>query len=209
MEPSADQPSASSTVPRLSADGSVTRASIRPITRLARRCCGRRRLLRNIAHRCALTAIIAAPSNASTVAGPGSNNRCVPSTSDRFPPDDSSEAGHWEGDLIIGKDQQSAIGTLVERQTRYVRLLHLHHRDGETLHDALRARSAICHLRCGDRSNGTKGPRWHGTLRSPRRSERRSTSATQPHRVATLTGNDHVIGTSVRLISRGMMTSPP
>jgi transposase, IS30 family len=57
-----------------------------------------------------------------------------------FPPHDRSQAGHWEGDLIIGKDQQSAIGTLVERQTRLVRLLHLSQRDGETLHDALRAR---------------------------------------------------------------------
>lgn len=57
-----------------------------------------------------------------------------------FSPEDRGEAGHWEGDLIIGKDQQSAIGTLVERQTRLVRLLHLPQRDGDTLHDALRAR---------------------------------------------------------------------
>jgi IS30 family transposase len=57
-----------------------------------------------------------------------------------FPPDNRAEAGHWEGDLIIGKDQPSAIGTLVERQTRLARLLHLPHRDGDTLHDALRAR---------------------------------------------------------------------
>jgi IS30 family transposase len=59
-----------------------------------------------------------------------------------FPPEDRSEAGHWEGDLIIGKDQGSAIGTLVERQTRMVRLLHMPQRDGDTLHDALKARMA-------------------------------------------------------------------
>ena len=59
-----------------------------------------------------------------------------------FQPQDRSQAGHWEGDLIIGKDQGSAIGTLVERQTRTVRLLHMPYRDSDTLHDALRARMA-------------------------------------------------------------------
>jgi transposase, IS30 family len=57
-----------------------------------------------------------------------------------FQPGDRTEPGHWEGDLIIGKDQRSAIGTLVERKTRLVRLLHLPRRDGDTLHDALKAR---------------------------------------------------------------------
>jgi IS30 family transposase len=55
-----------------------------------------------------------------------------------FPPEGRSEAGYWEGDLIIGKDQQCAIGTLVERQTRLVRLLHLPRRDSDALHKALR-----------------------------------------------------------------------
>jgi IS30 family transposase len=57
-----------------------------------------------------------------------------------FAPDDRTQPGHWEGDLIIGKDQGSAIGTLVERQTRMLRLLHLPSRDGDALHLALRAR---------------------------------------------------------------------
>ena len=57
-----------------------------------------------------------------------------------FQPEDRSEAGNWEGDLIIGKDQRSAIGTLVERTTRVVRLLHLRQRDGDSLHEALKTR---------------------------------------------------------------------
>ena len=39
-----------------------------------------------------------------------------------FAPEDRSEAGRWEGGVIIGKDQHSAIGTLVGRTTRVVRL---------------------------------------------------------------------------------------
>lgn len=39
--------------------------------------------------------------------------------------DDRSIPGHWEGDLIVGKDSKSAIGTVVERHSGYVLLIWL------------------------------------------------------------------------------------
>jgi transposase, IS30 family len=56
-----------------------------------------------------------------------------------FDPTDRSQAGHWEGDLIIGKNQGSAIGTLIERQTRTIHLLYLPDRDVDALRDAITA----------------------------------------------------------------------
>ena len=53
--------------------------------------------------------------------------------------EDRAVPGHWEGDLLVGKDNGSAIGTLVERTTRFTLLLHLDDQTAATVRDAIEA----------------------------------------------------------------------
>ena len=43
------------------------------------------------------------------------------------------EVGHWEGDLMIGTGQKSAIGTIVERKTRYTFIVKIENRKSKTV----------------------------------------------------------------------------
>jgi len=56
-----------------------------------------------------------------------------------------AEPGHWEGDLITGAANRSAIGTLVERSTRFTILLHL----PGGLHTAEAVRDALVQAMAG------------------------------------------------------------
>ena len=54
--------------------------------------------------------------------------------------DDRRVPGHWEGDLLMGKRQESMIGVLVERSSRYVMLVALDNKQSDLVVAALVAK---------------------------------------------------------------------
>jgi len=56
--------------------------------------------------------------------------------------DDRAVPGHWEGDLILGLES-SAMGTLVERTTRFTLLLHLPRMDGHGIQPSVKNGPAL------------------------------------------------------------------
>ena len=93
--------------------------------------------------------------------------------------DDRVEVGHWEGDCIKGAGNRSAIGTLVERRTRFLILVHLP--DGRATAEAMQAglTATLGRLPADLRRTLTwdQGRSWHCTRRSPNRPARRCSSA--------------------------------
>ena len=61
-----------------------------------------------------------------------------------FAPEDRSEGWALGRGPHPPEDQRSASGTLVERTTRIMPLLHLGQRDGETRHEAPKTRMPTC-----------------------------------------------------------------
>jgi IS30 family transposase len=93
--------------------------------------------------------------------------------------DDRAVPGHGEGDLLIGKDCKSAVGTLVERSTRYVMLLHLPGgRDAHLVEQAMRQAITGLPAELARTITWDQASRWPTTPTSPSPPASRSTSAT-------------------------------
>jgi len=77
---------------------------------------------------------------------------------------DRVEVGHLEGDYIVGTGNRSAIGTLVERTTRQLVLVHLgHDRSAVALRGALISVFGAMPASMRRSLTGTRAKRWPAT----------------------------------------------
>jgi IS30 family transposase len=84
----------------------------------------RRELGRGMSQHLRSGCTIRRPRKAKQPLGRGRLKNMVPITARPESVEDRVEAGHWEGDLVMGK-RPSAVATLVERTTRAVKIVHL------------------------------------------------------------------------------------
>ena len=98
----------------------------------------------------------------------------------RSQPHPPSRAGFslTEGDLIVGKNQGSVIGTLVEHQTRLIRLMHLPARDADSLRTVIATALGDLPPTLVRSITRDQGIEWRATSISPPTSAHQSTFAT-------------------------------
>ncbi|GAA1470128.1 IS30 family transposase [Microbacterium thalassium] len=86
---------------------------------------GRGQLRQDLARRLSTGRVTRRSRNGSGARGPSPFKDALTISDRPAQVEDRAVPGHWEGDLILGAGGRSAIGTLVERTTRFAVLLHL------------------------------------------------------------------------------------
>lgn len=85
--------------------------------------------------------------------------------------EDRTIAGHWEGDLIVGERQQTALGILVERTTRTTLLIRVRKRDAETVRKAFARRIKCLPKQMRLSMTYDRAVKWHNTSSLRRKPE--------------------------------------
>ena len=86
--------------------------------------------------------------------------------------------GHWEGDLLMGKERDSALGTLVERTTRLTLLVPLEKKDSFSVRTAFARVFKQLPRQFRKTLTYDRGQRWQSTSFSPKKPEYKYISLT-------------------------------